>query len=263
MGGKTESTNSRRSGARLKLLPLLVVVALVFFEPALNLNRGLSPTTGRAFSIPEPVASGILAFILDLKTSAVVVIMVVFWEGLPLSSIGIHFPRMADFPLALAVAAIGVCLDALLQLHPINLTSAAQLAANAQEDRRLYGLPSWLRITMALSAGISEEIAARAYLIERLWSATHSAVLAASFSSIASALAHVPNFGPDWGLGILPGQVLLALLYLWRRNLWTCAAAHFLGDAFSMVLWPVLPDRAQDIFWRAILTINRELPQLH
>ena len=99
---------------------------------------------------------------------------------------------------------------------------------------------------------MAEEFGARGYVMERIISATGMPLLAVSVSSIGSAMMHVPAWGAHYALAVLPGEAAFSVLYLFRRNIWTCVAAHFLDDSFGILIWPLLPNSPKTGFWRAL-----------
>jgi membrane protease YdiL (CAAX protease family) len=81
----------------------------------------------------------------------------------------------------------------------------------------------------------------RGFGIEELALLTGHRWLAGSLSLVFFTLAHAGLYGFSAALAIpgLTGAVL-TLLYLWRRNLWSCILMHLLIDGLFFVLVPAL-----------------------
>jgi membrane protease YdiL (CAAX protease family) len=102
----------------------------------------------------------------------------------------------------------------------------------------VLALPIPTLVLLILTTATTEEILFRGYAIERLRELTGHAGIAACVSFALFVLPHVVFFGPYWLAYQGVNVVLLYVLYLWRRNLWTCMLMHFLGNA--MILVPAL-----------------------
>jgi membrane protease YdiL (CAAX protease family) len=53
-------------------------------------------------------------------------------------------------------------------------------------------------------------------------------------------VAHYSGGGLALALVAAWGGFVLTVLYLWRRNLWTTILAHWLTDAFGLLLAPMM-----------------------
>lgn len=204
------------------------------------------------FSLPVHAAAAIVMLVQEALTVIVLVSVVSRWEGLPLRSMGVGFPQAADVPYAIATAAASVFLSAVLELHFLRTAPAPRIAATERGVAALAALPLWLRVAQAFGNGMAEEIGARGYVMEHIISSTGMPFLALGVSSLASTMMHIPAWGPYYALAVLPAEAAFAVLYLFRRNIWPCVAAHFLSDSFAVIIWPVLPGGLQIAFWRAI-----------
>jgi membrane protease YdiL (CAAX protease family) len=91
----------------------------------------------------------------------------------------------------------------------------------------LVGLPIWFRATVALSAGVFEELFFRGFLQPRV------GVLA---STALFALAHLGYGQPLMLVGITLLSLLYAVLVRWRQSIWAAIAAHAVFDAVQMLL---------------------------
>lgn len=93
-------------------------------------------------------------------------------------------------------------------------------------------LPLSDKLLLVVTAGVTEEIVYRGYLVERLQLLTGRLWVGLVTSGVAFTLAHVDDKGL---LGALTGSLLGALvfvtLYAATRNVWACAILHTLADS--------------------------------
>ena len=95
----------------------------------------------------------------------------------------------------------------------------------------LMKMPYWFRILMVLRAAVVEEIIFRGYLIEKIRQLTGSKVLAVAISVLAFTGAHLHGWGFVQLIPVCATGLILALLYIWKRDLPSNMFAHFLTDA--------------------------------
>jgi membrane protease YdiL (CAAX protease family) len=91
----------------------------------------------------------------------------------------------------------------------------------------LAGQPLALRLGLAVSAGVVEELFFRGLLQPRVGLVAATAMFA---------LAHLAYDQPFLLLGVTLLSVLYGLLVRWRQNLWAAITAHFLFDAIQLVI---------------------------
>lgn len=91
----------------------------------------------------------------------------------------------------------------------------------------LAGQPLALRLGLALSAGVVEELFFRGLLQPRVGLAASTAMFA---------LAHLAYDQPFLLIGVTLLSVLYGLLVRWRQNLWAAITAHFLFDAIQLAI---------------------------
>ena len=166
----------------------------------------------------------------------VVLLILRFGEGGPLSSIGLVRPTIRSVGTGLA---IGVGVFVALAAIVIGL-SRLGLFDNAKASEVVLDWPLPFRIAVAAAAGVIEETLYRGYAIERMTAVIGRRWLAAFLALAGFALAHVPFWG--WG-GIatpLVGGVFFTALYLWRRDLIACIVAHSTIDLIGIVIVPAL-----------------------
>jgi membrane protease YdiL (CAAX protease family) len=105
----------------------------------------------------------------------------------------------------------------------------------------LAAVPLSLRVAIVLTAAFCEEFMYRGFGIEELTLLTRSRWLAGILSLVFFTLAHAGLYGFSAAL-VIPGVTgaVLTLLYLWRRNLFSCILMHTLIDGLFVVLIPAL-----------------------
>jgi membrane protease YdiL (CAAX protease family) len=96
--------------------------------------------------------------------------------------------------------------------------------------------PFWYRFILVTRAAVAEETLFRGYPIERLEELTGSRLIAAVISWAAFTIVHLAAWG--WPQLIVAGfgGVILTVLYLWRRNLYSNIIAHWIADGAGFLL---------------------------
>ena len=156
-----------------------------------------------------------------------IVWIVVQWERLPLSSIGLHGFRWSSIGWGLVL-----WLTTALLLPLLTGPLVARFGSGGMHEglRTLANHPAWLLVVIGASGGIVEETLYRGYALERLVSLTRSRWVAAVTVVVIFTLAHVPLWGLGFALAAdLPFAVVMTAFYLWRRDLVANALAHSLG----------------------------------
>jgi len=162
--------------------------------------------------------------------------LVLFWERLPLSSIGIVW---GNYWAWLIGAIIG---GAILGTSVISIWMAGRAGKPAiPEDSeqgllRVMATPPWFRWAVVLTAGITEEIMFRGYPIERLLDITGNLWLAAAIPLAVFVFAHLSAWSLGHLVGVFFGGAVLTGLYLWQRDLVACMIAHALIDSLIIFL---------------------------
>ncbi len=159
--------------------------------------------------------------------TAVLLGYVLLIEKRPLSSIGLRLPTWKS--LVFGVLA-GILLVAGVVAILTVVMPALHLKMNAGAMAGLIHTPLWFRVILVLRAAVFEEIVYRGYCIERTQELTGSRVFAFVFSVAAFTYAHAAYWG--WAPLLIPafGGIVLAGLYLWRRDLSCNMIAHFIAD---------------------------------
>jgi len=180
----------------------------------------------------DSVASVLLneAFMWGLTLAVLAV--VVFWERRPLASIGLVPPSWNAIQVGAGLAMVLLVLA--LVAGTIGQVLGARIAPGDQ-DRMVLGLPLWLQLLVAVSAGFTEEILFRGYAVERMMELTGRRWLGAALPVLVFGAVHAPFWGVAHALVAGMSGLWLTIAYLWRRNLWTNIAAHALLDALVFI----------------------------
>jgi uncharacterized protein len=83
------------------------------------------------------------------------------------------------------------------------------------------------------TAGITEEILFRGYLLERLGRLAGRGAVGVLGSLVAFGLVHLPAWGPGASIHITTWAAVVTGLYVWRRNLVACMLVHLLNDGLA------------------------------
>ena len=120
--------------------------------------------------------------------------------------------------------------------YPLGILLLKSLGATQPTGmaQKLLALPLWLLALTILRAGVCEEILFRGYGIERLTALTGSRVIGAVVPGLVFMAGHIEGYGPVYALFLLPITVVLTVLYLFRRDLWTNIFAHLLIDGVGI-----------------------------
>jgi membrane protease YdiL (CAAX protease family) len=171
-------------------------------------------------------------------TLAGLIAVIVFWERLPLTSIGLRPVRWWTIPAGLLAGVVitflsGACVSAL------------RLGSDAHYATYLQSLPFILRLLLVVTAGVFEEVLYRGYAIERLTTMWRSRWAAAVVTLGLFVLAHLPVIGLAYlpPVGIV--SVFVTLLYLWRRDLILNMIAHATIDGIALLVMPIAQHGSQ------------------
>ncbi|HVS01853.1 MAG TPA: CPBP family intramembrane glutamic endopeptidase [Thermoanaerobaculia bacterium] len=91
----------------------------------------------------------------------------------------------------------------------------------------IAAMPIGVRLLIALSAGVVEEVFFRGFLQPRV---------GVALSTLLFVLAHLAYDQPFMLVGITLLSLYFATLTLWRQSVWAAIAAHFLFDAVQLLL---------------------------
>jgi membrane protease YdiL (CAAX protease family) len=187
-------------------------------------------------------AWGVMNIICKASAVAIILAIVSFWEGVPLSTLGL---RPISIPVA--AGAIGVSILCFWSSGLMNhILSVYQLLPFAEfkeitPAQFVMTLPLWITISDSIANAIAEELGCRAYALTRLSYLVRSTKAAVVISWVAVLAAHIPFWGIRGALALAPGELLFIVLFLWGRSLPANIVAHFITDMLASVIWPMLP----------------------
>ena len=209
--------------------------------------------------------------LLFLLPGAALVLLTFAWERNDSRSLGLSTPYFADPLLALSAWLLYQILFRFIFFHFHDFFRSA-----GPGDLALFSLPTcWFITLMALDI-IFEEVATRAYVIERMISFTSSRVLAGAVSLALSIALHIPGRDLRLALHRTPMMLLLTALYIWRRSILPCAFTHVLIDTGTylllfhlpwLLLWVIHPLPASVLLtvsialWACVQSIEQRRPR--
>lgn len=162
----------------------------------------------------------------------IVLAILLFWERRPFASIGLVRPTAMAFQTG---AAVTVPLLILAAIAGAVVQAFGPKIETDTQEALVQGLPLWVQLFAAISAGFTEEVLFRGYSIERVTELTGRRWLGAAVPVIVFGAVHMPFWGA--GHAIVAGLtgLWLTLIYLWRRNLWINVTAHALIDTLAFI----------------------------
>lgn len=161
-------------------------------------------------------------------------VAVLIWERRPLDSFGIKIPALYDAPLALAMF---VAIRLANELSTWIYQSLIGAPTWKSTGVALFAHPRWWFILWAFYAAAFEELYFRGYAIERGREITGSLIAGAAIGLALDLWVHFPYWGIAYILDIALSQILLALLYLWRRSVTPGLIAHLFWDLPPLPIW--------------------------
>jgi uncharacterized protein len=215
------AASEERSGPRAKILALCGLV--------LTLAFGLLPISDwliHGHSIPRLLARDAIVW----GCAVIILLWLACVERLPLSSIGFRRPNWKGVVFGI-VTAIVITAIMVLQFVVIIPMFHLNTTAIVARQQAILHTPYWYRVELVLRAAFTEEILFRAYLIEKVRQLFKSTTLAVIVSVAAFTYAHLRGWGPVQLISVCGAGIVLALLYVWRKDLPSNMLAHFLSDA--------------------------------
>ncbi len=165
------------------------------------------------------------------------VAVVLFWEGLPLRSIGFRGFSWRDVLWGVA----GFILGLLAFGVSVPLVQALGVGGDAASGvARLATLPFTVRLLLVLTAAVTEEVLFRGYPIERVTALTGSPWWGAGITYVVFVGLHASFWGVGGAIQIGAWSLIVTALYLRRRSLLPCIIMHVLNDAWAFLLLPML-----------------------
>jgi len=225
--------------APVRRVPVVLCLGLIFVYPllALPLQVPLHEVVQRFGRNEARFAAEAFAWLY----AAAVLAIALFWERRTLASIGLRRPTLASLGFGIgAVAAI--YLVGGLAGYLVYFVLHAPERAPAQVGALLGGSLLYA-LSLGVRAGVVEEIFFRGLAIEQLTILTGRRRLSALIATIVFVVMHALFF--DWVqlVPIAAISVVLALLYLWRHDLWANIFAHAVVDCISLTIIALHLDR--------------------
>ncbi len=178
----------------------------------------------------------VLTLVEDWGLALLLLALVLWWERRSLRSIGLTGMSGRD----VLWGVVGFLVGALAFAITTPLMQALGLGTTGAGIARLAQAPVALRVVIALTAGITEEVLFRGYPIERLTELTGRLGLGAAIAYAVFVLLHLPFWGMGGTVQIGVWSLVVTLLYVRRRNLPACMLMHILNDLYAFILLPAL-----------------------
>jgi membrane protease YdiL (CAAX protease family) len=162
--------------------------------------------------------------------AAAILLWLTLGERLPLSSIGFRTPTWKSVAYGVLAAVVTTAIMAVYFAVIVSALHLSPATALAQRQAILQ-TPFWYRVLLVLRAAVVEEVLFRGYLIEKVRQLSGSTPSAVVVSIVAFSLAHLRGWGAAQLIAVSAAGTVLALLYVWRRDLPSNMFCHFLTDA--------------------------------
>jgi uncharacterized protein len=202
-----------------------VAAAIVLSAGMFLAVRAFFPALGSA--TPTDVALREAAL---LVLSGLLLLYVLLVERLPTMQLGWR-PRLAS-----AGWGVGLCVCLIAAgFITISVGRAFGLEQDTQVLRMLARQPAWLLLVVAVTAGMTEELAFRAVLIDHIASLLHSRFAGAIVSLLLFSAFHMNGWRLTQFFFVLPSAVILTSFYLWKRDVLACIVGHALMDALGLL----------------------------
>jgi CAAX protease family protein len=147
---------------------------------------------------------------------------------------GIRAVRWRDVLAAIGGAIVGIALSGVAN-------RTVTIPASVDQLQEIAAVSVSLRVALVVTAGICEEFIYRSFAIEELTFLTGKRWLSAAVAWVFFTVGHIRLYDLSTAL-IVPGTLgaVLTALYLWRRNLASCALMHAIVDAMFILVLPAL-----------------------
>jgi membrane protease YdiL (CAAX protease family) len=153
-------------------------------------------------------------------------------DGLRFHSIGVRWPTWSSVLWGLALWAFGTFVMPTFTAALLPWFGTQGMQAGLEE---LADMSYGLRVFVAITSGIVEELLYRGFAIHRLNALLGRPWLAGVIAALIFGLAHVPTWGLGFALAAdLPMGIYMTAFYMWRRDLPANMMAHSLGLLVAM-----------------------------
>src|SRR5215204_1777547 len=151
----------------------------------------ISPA-GRLLGPTESLTTQVLGQLALWALLGVIVVVVIFWEGRTLASMGLRPFRWASVGWGLALAAVMICVVMPVLAWALRSAGIPGFEAGVA---KVLAPPLWVRIFAVLTAGVVEDALFPGYAFTRLTLLTSSYWIAGSLSVVVASLLHLPHWG--------------------------------------------------------------------
>jgi membrane protease YdiL (CAAX protease family) len=168
----------------------------------------------------------------DLLITVTLIVIVRWWEKNTWSSIGISCFSLADLFLGVGAFFVWICF-----LSPLDwITGTVLLARAGVQASRGGGFDGLFWFLASIGSGVLfEELAHRAYLVERVIEFTGARSVAGAASFCFSLALHIPSRSLKQTIEVAPLLLILTVLYVWRRNMVPGLIVHFLVNIVPLL----------------------------
>ncbi|MGH7012147.1 MAG: lysostaphin resistance A-like protein [Caulobacteraceae bacterium] len=213
----------RGRGAIVAIVGLVIAIGIP--ELLVGLNHGAAiPADPSGFAVHEAPWWILIAAVLAWGRLI---------EAKPSASLGLVRPTWKSLAIAIPAA---IVMLAVMAVCTAVIFPALQLHFNGGAAGGILRLPFGERLEIVVRAAVCEEIIYRGYTISRVAGLTGSRILAVIVSIAAFSAAHFSYWGPAQLIPVAAVGLVLALLWLWRRDLPCNMIAHFLTDGAGFLL---------------------------
>ncbi len=149
----------------------------------------------------------------------------------------LEWPDLLD-----AVAAIGVMLGGAVVLQLLLKKLGFKSTAASELQKKLFGLPAPYRLFIVVTAAITEEILYRGFAIgigRQVWGSLSVAFVVSLLVFVGAHFTH----GARALVTVFWVSLVMSLLFVMTNSLLACMLAHFVVDAFAILLVPRLMAR--------------------
>jgi membrane protease YdiL (CAAX protease family) len=215
---------------RPRRLPILLCLGLIAIYPVISTGAegavaGLARQIGE---VPARFATEAAVW----SYGALVLAIALFGEPRTLASIGLKWPTLLT-PLWGVLTAVGLlALGGLASFVTYNVLHAPNHTP-AQVEGLVRGSLVYA-LALAVRGGVIEEVLYRGLAIEQLTALTGRRGWAAVIATVVFVAVHTAHFDLRQLIPITVAATGLAVIYLWRRNLWINIIGHALIDAVAL-----------------------------
>jgi membrane protease YdiL (CAAX protease family) len=206
-----------------------IIIGLIISIP---INFLINLFLGWDLNLIENNISIIIGLIVQWIIVLFLILTIIFLEKKSLKSIGLKMFDKKDVFWGFIVLVIQV----ILLFASERFVNLLDLVSQSSVTINVLTLPISSRIFMVFTAGITEEIIFRGYLIEKVNFLTNHLIFSSILSYIVFIIFHIPFWGIGGAIQISLWAIPITILYAKRRNLTTCIVVHLVYDGSILLL---------------------------